>query len=120
MGEKILIVDDDENIRLLYAEELIEEGYQAITARDGKECLDMIQTDPPNTIILDIRMPHMDGLEAIGRIIETNKNISIIINTGYFSYKDDYMSRAADAYVIKSSDLSKLKSTLKKTIAMQH
>ncbi len=120
MGEKISIVDDDENLRLLYAEELIEEGYQAITACNGKECIDMIQTEIPNIIILDIRMPRMDGLEAIGRIIEINKKVSIIINSGYSNYKDDYMSRVADAYVIKSSDLGELKSTIKKTIARQN
>jgi two-component SAPR family response regulator len=55
----------------------------------------------------------MDGLEAIGKIIELNKNIPIIINSAYSTYKDDFMSWAADAYVVKSSDLTQLKKTIR-------
>ena len=55
----------------------------------------------------------MDGLEAIGKIIEINKDIPIIINSAYSTYKDDFMSWAADAYVVKSYDLDSLKSTIR-------
>ena len=51
----------------------------------------------------------MDGLEVLGNIIGINNKIPIILNTAYPSYKDDFMSWAADAYVVKSSDLSELK-----------
>jgi two-component SAPR family response regulator len=61
-------------------------------------------------------MPKMDGLEAIGKIIELNKSIPIIINTAYSTYKDDFMSWAADAYVVKSYDLDSLKSTIKEVL----
>ncbi|MCX8044491.1 MAG: response regulator [Desulfobacterota bacterium] len=113
MSARILIVDDEENIRYLYQQELLDEGYQTVLAKDGKECLDIVQTDPPDLIILDIRMPRMDGLEAIGKIIELNKNIPIIINSAYSTYKDDFMSWAADAYIVKSYDLDTLKQTIK-------
>ena len=116
MTAKILVVDDEENIRFLYEQELIDEGYQIILARDGKECLDMVQQHAPDLIILDIRMPRMDGLEAIGKIIEINKNIPIIINSAYSTYKDDFMSWAADAYVVKSYDLDSLKSTIREVL----
>ena len=116
MNEKILIVDDEENIRYLYEQELIEEGYQTVLARDGKECLEKVKTESPDLIILDIRMPRMDGLEAIGRIIELNKNLPIILNTGYSTYKDNFMSWAADAYVVKSHRLEGLKSTIKEIL----
>ena len=115
-NEKILIVDNEENIRFLYEQELMEEGYQTLLASDGKECLDMIKTELPDLIILDIRMPRMDGLEAIGKIIELKKNIPIIINTAYSTYKDDFMSWAADAYVVKSPDLENLKSIIKEVL----
>ena len=114
--EKILIVDNEENIRLLYEQELMEEGYQTVLARDGKECLEKVETEFPDLIILDIRMPRMDGLEAIGKIIELKKNIPIIINTAYSTYKDDFMSWAADAYVVKSPDLENLKSIIKEVL----
>lgn len=115
-NEKILIVDNEENIRFLYEQELMEEGYQTLLACDGKECLEKIETELPDLIILDIRMPKMDGLEAIGKIIELRKNIPIIINTAYSTYKDDFMSWAADAYVVKSHDLESLKSTIKEIL----
>jgi len=117
MPAKILIVDDEDNIRFLYEQELLDEGYQTILAKDGKECLDLVQKDPPDLIILDIRMPRMDGLEAIGKIIEINKDIPIIINSAYSTYKDDFMSWAADAYIVKSYDLDALKRTIKEILA---
>ena len=81
--KKILIVDDEENIRSLYEQELIEEGYQTVLASDGKECLEKIRTESPDLVVLDIRMPRMDGIEAIGMILELNKSLPIILNTGY-------------------------------------
>jgi DNA-binding NtrC family response regulator len=116
MPVKILVVDDEENIRFLYEQELRDEGYEIILARDGRECLDMVVKDAPDLILLDIRMPRMDGLEAIGKIIEINKDIPIIINSAYSTYKDDFMSWAADAYVVKSYDLDSLKSTIREVL----
>ena len=113
MSVKILVVDDEENLRFLYERELMDEGYEIILARDGRECLDMVTQHSPDLIILDIRMPRMDGLEAIGKIIEINKDIPIIINSAYSTYKDDFMSWAADAYVVKSYDLDSLKNTIR-------
>jgi len=120
MSVKILIVDDEENIRFLYEQELLDEGYEIILARDGVECLDMVTRHAPDLIILDIRMPRMDGLEAIGKIIEINKHIPIIINSAYSVYKDDFMSWAADAYVVKSYDLDSLKSTIRDVLEKKH
>jgi len=119
-GEKVLIVDDEENVRFLYEQELIDEGYQTVLARDGKECLEKVVTEKPDIVLLDIRMPRMDGLEAIGKIIELNKNIPIIINSAYSTYKDDFMSWAADAYVVKSYDLDTLKTTIRDVLAKKN
>ena len=80
--EKILLVDDEENILLLYDQELQDEGYTTVLAQNGKECLEKVKNESPDLIVLDIRMPKMDGLEAIGNIIDINKNIPIIINSG--------------------------------------
>lgn len=108
-NEKILIVDDEENIRLLYEQELRDEGYTTVSACDGKECLEKIKSEKPDLVLLDIRMPNMDGLEAIGKIIELNKQTPIILNTAYSNYKDDFMSWAADAYIVKSYNLDNMK-----------
>ncbi len=63
----------------------------------------------PDLVILDTVMPVMDGMEALGRIIKKNRNVPIILNTAYSSYKDGFMSWGADAYVVKSADLGELK-----------
>ena len=119
-GEKVLVVDDEENVRFLYEQELIDEGYQTVLASDGKECLEKVAAEKPDVILLDIRMPRMDGLEAIGKIIELNKNIPIIINSAYSTYKDDFMSWAADAYVVKSYDLDTLKTTIRDVLVKKN
>jgi DNA-binding response OmpR family regulator len=113
---KILIVDDEEHIRLLYKQELSEEGYEVILAENGKDCLEKLNEDIPDVIVLDVRMPVMDGIETLGRIINKRKDIPVILNTAYSSYKDDFMTWAAEAYVVKSFDLSELKIKIKEII----
>ena len=113
----ILIVEDDNNQRLLYEQELKLEGYEIVTASDGKDALGKVQEQLPDIIIMDINMPKMDGIEAMGRILSKKKEIPIIINTAYSNYKDNFMSWAADAYIVKSSDMSELKNTVKEILA---
>ena len=105
----ILLVENDENQSLLYEQELRFEGYEILTAADGEEALEKFQQQIPDIIIMDIGMSNMDGLETIGWILSKHKEIPIIIYTAYSSYKDNFMSWLADAYIIKSSDLTELK-----------
>ncbi len=112
----ILLVEDDKNERLLYEQELRLEDYEVITAIDGKEALEKVQEQPPDLIIMDICMPKMDGIEAMGRIVSKHKGIPIIINTAYGSYKDNFRSWLADAYIVKSSDLTELKNKIKELL----
>ena len=106
---KILIVEDDESQRFLYSEELKEEGYDPILAKNGKEAMQFLRTMKPDLVVLDIVMPVMDGMEALGRMIGRYRDVPIILHTSYPQYKEDFMSWAADAYVNKSSDLTDLK-----------
>ncbi|MCX8117120.1 MAG: response regulator [Desulfobacterota bacterium] len=114
--KRILVVEDEEGLRLLYKEELEAEGYEVITARNGKEALQELEKGRPDLIILDIVMPVMDGMEALGKIVLKDRKIPIILNTSYSGYRDDFMSWVADAYVTKSSDLEELKATVKKLL----
>jgi len=114
--ETLLIVDDEEHQRLLYQEELSEEGYQVILAGNGKEALERLSESVPDLIVLDIRMPIMNGLEALGKIIGKEKGILVIIHSAYSSYKDDFMSWAADDFVVKSSDLTELKRKIRELL----
>lgn len=111
--KKILVVEDEESLRLLYQEELEAEGYQVITARNGKEAIQELEKGKPDLIILDIVMPVMDGMETLGRIVGKGRKVPIILNSSYSGYREDFMSWVADAYVTKSSDLDELKSKVK-------
>ncbi|MBN1442225.1 MAG: response regulator, partial [Planctomycetes bacterium] len=108
----VLIADDEPNIRMLYRRELTDEGYQVMTASDAKEAIRIARETPPDLVILDIRMPGMDGLEAMDRILEENNELPIIINTAFTAYRDSFLSWPADAYITKSADLSELKETV--------
>ncbi len=112
----ILVVEDDNNQRLLYEQELKLEGYEIMTATDGKDALEKVQEQLPDLIVMDINMPKMDGIETMGKILGKNKEVPVIINTAYSNYKDNFMSWAADAYIVKSSDLSELKDTIKEIL----
>ncbi len=114
--ETLLVVDDEVHQRMLYQEELGDEGYQIVLARNGMEALENVLEAAPELIVLDIRMPVMDGLEALGKIIGKKRGIPIVIHSAYSSYKDDFMSWAADAYVVKSCNLDELKNTIKELL----
>jgi two-component system, response regulator, stage 0 sporulation protein F len=109
--KRILLVDDDVRIQRLLVEELEEDGYRISTACNGKDALYFLTTDSerPDLIILDLRMPKMNGLETISLMLKLKLNIPVIIFSAYGSYRNDSLAMAADAYVVKSSDLSDLK-----------
>ena len=113
---KILLVEDEESLRLLYKEELESDGYEVLTAPNGKEALRQLEKGKPDLIILDIVMPVMNGMEALEQIMGRERTIPIIIHTSYPGYREDFMSWAADAYVSKSSDLGELKKKVKELL----
>ncbi len=112
----VLIVDDDQNQRLLYQEELSYEGYDVVEAASGQEAIAIVQDDGIDVVVLDIAMPGMDGVEALSRILAIDNKMPVVLNTAYSSYKDDFMTWAADAYVVKSSDLSGLKQRIAEAV----
>jgi DNA-binding response OmpR family regulator len=114
--KKILIVEDEEALCLLYKEELSQEGYDVTTVYDAEQALAVLNRERFDLIITDIRMPGRDGVELITQILGLRKGIPIIINTAYQSYKEDFMTWAADAYVVKSSSLQELKSKIKELL----
>ena len=116
MKKKVLVVEDEEGLRLLYEEELETEGYEVLTAKNGREAIQRLEEEKPDLIILDIVMPVMDGIEALGRMVGKERKIPIILNTSYPGYRHDFMSWAADAYVTKSVDLGELKDKVKELL----
>jgi CheY-like chemotaxis protein len=109
----ILLVEDDSNECMLYVRELGEAGHRVVVAHDGPKALAACEAAAPDLVIMDISMPGMDGIDVMSRLLCQNHKLPIIINTAYASYKEDFRSWAADAYVVKSADLTELKETVK-------
>ena len=114
---RLLVVDDEVNQGLLYEQELEDEGYDVDVANSGTEAIEMLKESTYNLVILDIGMPEMDGLETLSRMLGIDSKIPVILNTAYPSYKDNFMSWAADAYVVKSMDLTELKEKIKESLS---
>ena len=111
MKKKILIVDDDKSLRILYEKEFAEDGYDVLLAASGKEAIEKLGENP-DVIVMDIKMPGMNGIETIGKILSINRGIPIIINSAYSVYKNNFLTWPATSYVIKSSDLTELKESI--------
>ncbi len=109
----ILIVDDDKNLRRLYKVELEAEGYRVLLASDGREALVTVQDQNPDIVIMDIRMPEMDGLEAMVKLLKERGQLPVILNSAYSNYQDNFLTWAAEGYLIKSSDLQPLKQKIR-------
>ena len=114
--EKVLCVDDDLNLLHLYYEELSEEGYRVILAKDGKEGLSKFDKEKPHVVVMDIRMPVMDGIEALTAMLGKDRQVPVILNTAYPQYRENFMTWGAEAYVLKSSDLTELKRKIREVL----
>lgn len=110
---KILVVDDDNNIIRYYREELEDEGHEVIIADTGKKALERFEKENPDIVTLDVLMPDIDGISLLRQMKEQRPKIPIIMSTAY-DYRDDFAVWASEAYIVKSSDLTELKGTIKK------
>ena len=113
---KILIVDDEKSIRILYHDELTEEGYDVITLGDGSKLQEVIEQQRPDLIVLDIKLRGYDGLDLLQDIRNGNYDMPVILCSAYPHFKYDLRSIAADYYVVKNSDLNELKTRIKMAI----
>jgi DNA-binding response OmpR family regulator len=109
---RILIVDDEDTICKLYAEELRNEGYDVITTNVGKGLLEMIKEHRPELVVLDVRMGIYDGLNLLQDVRMAHYNLPVILCSAYSSFRYDPKAIAADYYVVKSVDLSELKNKI--------
>ncbi|MBN2232146.1 MAG: response regulator [Deltaproteobacteria bacterium] len=107
--KKILCVDDEENVRMLLSCELEDEGYKVITLGDPLKAMDAIDRESPDIVLLDIRMPKLNGIELLKQIRDRYYDLPVILLTAYSSFKRDVAAMASDYYVVKSGDLTELK-----------
>ena len=115
--KKILLVDDEEGIQMLYREELEDEGYEVISAYTGEEGLEKFKNESPDLVILDIQMPGMNGIETLRQMKMNNPELPVILSSAYNEYKQDLGAWASDEYVVKSSDINELKEAVRKHLA---
>ncbi len=109
--KKVLVVDDEKHIRMLYREELESEGYAVATSDGQEEILEVLSREEPQVVILDIKLgANRSGLDLLQEIREKDPNIPVILSTAYDSFQHDLKSVSADYYVVKSVDLAELKS----------
>lgn len=114
---KLLVVDDESSIRLLYSQELAEEGYQVVTAATATEAVERLTESDFDLVVLDIKLKSESGLELLQKIVKERHEMPVILCTAFSCYKDDFSAWLADGYVVKSSDLQELKDEIKRVLA---
>jgi len=117
---KILVADDDENIRLLYAWELNEAGYDVVTAKGGRNLLKMIKEKRPDLVVLAIKMTDCNGLDLLQEIRDQFCNLPVILSTVCDHLRYDIRSAAANFFVVKSCDLTELKGKIALALEAGH
>ena len=114
--KKVLVVDDEESIRILYREEIEDMGYAVTAVQDGAAALAAVEKDHFDLVTLDMRMKGMDGIETLRKLKEKDTSLPIIISSAYEEYKNDFGSWCSEAYIVKSADTSALRETIKKIL----
>ena len=114
---RLLVVDDESNIRMLYAEELTDEGYEVVTAASIAEATEKLQTGAFDLAVLDIKLRNENGIELLQRLVKERHEMPVILCSAFSCYKDDFSAWLADGYVVKSGDLTELKNEIARVLA---
>ncbi|WAA12198.1 response regulator [Fervidibacillus halotolerans] len=116
MGNKILIVDDQFGIRILLNELFQKEGYETFQASNGAKAIEYVKNNRPNLVLLDIKIPGMDGIDILKKLKEIDANIKVIMMTAYgeLDMIQEAMELGALSYFTKPFDIDEIKDTVKK------
>ena len=117
---KILVVDDEASIRVLYSQELADEGYEVATAATAMEAVERLESGSYDLVVLDIKLKNESGLDLLQKIVKERHDMPVILCTAFSFYKDDFSAWLADGYVVKSSDMQELKDEIKKSLAKKN
>ncbi len=113
---RILVVDDEPNLRLVYKEVLSDEGYQVLEAESLKETFEILDREPVDLVVLDIKLRSESGLDVLQRITKEFSNVPVVLCSAYVSFQNDYTSWLADSYIVKSSDPQELLKEIKRVL----
>jgi len=123
MGEtaRILIVDDDENVRKVLATILEEEGYAVESADTAKKAIEKSRRKFYNLALIDIRLPDIEGTELLTRMRDTTPKMRKIIITGFPTLQNamEALNRGAHGYILKPFDIEKVLETIKEELKKQ-
>jgi len=116
--ERILVVDDDKDLRFNLSSILKDEGYDVLAVEDGKEALKAVQNNSPNLALLDIRLPEMDGMKVLEEIKKIDKDLIVIMLTAYGQVKDAVRALKLGAfdYITKPFDNEEIMLNIKKAL----
>jgi CheY-like chemotaxis protein len=122
VSEKVLVVDDEEQIRELLREFLIGAGYEVLVARNGEEAIEVAQRERPHLILLDIRMPDLDGVETCVRLKTHDKtrSIPVIIATAFGDTLAEALDAGADDFVSKPFQLEEIGLRIRSLLRVRH
>lgn len=115
---KILVIDDEKSIRSTLREILEYEKFEVDDAEDGKTGLDLIKENDYDVVLCDIKMPKMDGLEVLDRILESDKDPSVVMISGHGNIDTavDALKKGAFDYIAKPLDLNRLLVTVRNAL----
>jgi two-component system, NtrC family, response regulator len=118
--ESILIVDDEKNYPLILSAILEDEGYEALTAKSGKEALEKLNNSDVDLVLTDMKMPSMDGIELLEKIKSIDPDLPVIMMTAYGTVEKavEAMQKGAYNYILKPFDNDSLVLYVKKAVAM--
>ena len=118
---KILIADDEKNMRWILGKNLADEGFSVLEAANGKEAFEVFVDKEPDMVILDYRMPMIDGMEVLKRIRTLNDKIPVIMITAHGSMEMaiEAMKLGATDYISKPFDMDELKITIRKALNIE-
>jgi DNA-binding NtrC family response regulator len=123
MGEaaRILVIDDDENIRKVLATILEDEGYIVETAETAKKGIEESEEEFYNLALIDVRLPDMEGIELLSKLRSTKPKMRKIIVTGYPTLQNAIaaVNKGADAYVMKPFEVDKILQTIREQLKKQ-
>ncbi len=113
---RILVIDDEPNLRLIYREALSEGGYKVLEAESSQETFDILKRETVDLVVLDIKLRSESGLDVLQRIANEFPNLPVILCSAYVSFQNDYTSWLAESYIVKSSDPEELLGEVNKVL----
>jgi len=122
MADKILVVDDEWEIRDLLSQFLTEEGYEVILASNGEEAIELAERENPQVILLDIMMPDIDGIETCKRLKAEEKTrfIPVIMATALWDRYMEAIEAGAEDFVTKPFTLTELSHRVKSILRVRY